>query len=356
MIRTAMVTVMVLGAASAWRPAVAQQPDTAKGAVPVDTTRAAPGGGQPAAQIPEYADTAAFVEREVTVGAAPFELPGTLTLPKDARGVPVVVLVHGSGPNDRDGTVGVKKPLRDLAWGLASEGVAVLRYEKRTRLHAARMDLTAVTIEEETVADALLALDLVRAQPEVDATRVFVLGHSLGAMIAPEIAARDGGLAGAIMMAAGARPLAVMMLAQLDYVSQTPENQAPQAVAQIAALRERIERIARREAAPEDMGVGAPARYFYDLDERAAPEKAATVDVPLLVMQGGRDYQVTMEDFAAWKQALAGRDDVVFRSYDELDHLFVAGAGPSTPMEVMTVPGHVAASVIGDIVTFVKAH
>ena len=304
-----------------------------------------------------YADTTTFVEREVTVGSAPFELPATLTLPRSASPdspVPVVVLVHGSGPNDRDGTVGVKKPLKDLAWGLASRGVGVLRYEKRTRAHGARMDFANVTIEEETVLDALAALELARAQPEVDAERVFLLGHSLGAMIAPEIAIRDGDVAGVIMMAAGGRPLLESLLAQLDYISTMPENQVPQAAAQIAQMRSLAQRVVSGEAAPEEMGLGAPAGYFYDLKERTAPSHALDVKAPLFILQGERDYQVTLEDFNIWKQTLADKDDVTFRSYPGLDHLFVFGESDSTPRETMLAPGNVAEQVIEDVAEFVK--
>lgn len=309
-------------------------------------------------QAPAYADTSAFVERELTVGSAPFELPATLTLPRAAAAgarVPVVVLVHGSGPNDRDGTVGVKKPLKDLAWGLASRGVAVLRFEKRTRLHAQQMDLSRVTIEEETVADALSALAVARSQPEVDPARVFLLGHSLGGMIAPEIAVRDGAVAGVVLLAAGARPLAASLLAQLDYVARMPENQSPQAVQQIAHMRALAVRIVAHEAAPEETGLGAPVSYFYDLDERAAPSKALAVRAPMLILQGERDYQVTMDDFAVWQATLAGRRDVAFRSYPGLDHLFVAGDAESTPRETMLAPGNVSGDVIEDLVKFVAS-
>jgi len=77
---------------------------------------------------------------------------------------PAVVLVHGSGPQDRDETIGPNKPFRDLAWGLASQGIAVLRYDKRTKVHGAMMAgaVEQFTVKEETIDDALAAVALLR--------------------------------------------------------------------------------------------------------------------------------------------------------------------------------------------------
>ena len=90
---------------------------------------------------------------------------------------PGVVLVHGSGPNDRDETIGPNKPFRDLAWGLATRGIAVLRYEKRTKRHRLKMALLAnsLTVKEETIDDAVAAVTTLHAVEEIDASRIFVL-------------------------------------------------------------------------------------------------------------------------------------------------------------------------------------
>ena len=96
---------------------------------------------------PPYARTNAFREKEFTVGRGEWRLPGTLTLPTAGGGPwPAVVLVHGSGPEDRDETVGANKPFRDLAWGLATKGIAVLRYEKRTKEYPAQVGRRALAI------------------------------------------------------------------------------------------------------------------------------------------------------------------------------------------------------------------
>ncbi|HEY7214553.1 MAG TPA: alpha/beta fold hydrolase, partial [Thermoanaerobaculia bacterium] len=152
---------------------------------------------------PPYAKPDAFREREVTVGSGEWAVPGTLAMPVGQGPFPAVVLVHGSGPNDRDETVGGAKPFRDLAWGLASRGIAVLRYEKRTRQYAAKLAAIAnPTVQQETIDDALAAAALLRGTEGIDPARIYVLGHSLGGMLVPRIGRQDPKIAGFVVMAA----------------------------------------------------------------------------------------------------------------------------------------------------------
>lgn len=304
-------------------------------------------------ELPAYVDTTAFEEVAVQIGTAPWQLEGTLTLPKGVARAPAVVLVHGSGAHDRDETVGGNRPFRDLAWGLASQGVAVLRYDKRTWVHGARMG-PDITVEQEVIEDALAALAVARAQPRVDAARVYVLGHSLGGMLGPEIAARDTALAGLVVLAGTLRPMAELVIEQLAYLGGLDTNAAAEAQAQIAELRVAMERLGRREVPPDSAAMGAPASYYYDLMDRPAADFLARVAMPIFVLQGGRDYQVTRTDYELWQEALAGRANVRFEFYPELSHLFTPGTGMATPQEYMLGTGHVAAEVIADLAEFLK--
>src|SRR5262245_59059744 len=123
-----------------------------------------------------------LTEREVTV-PGPVPLPGTLTLPAGKGPFPALIIVNGSGAGDRDLTMGPQpplsliKPYRDLAWGLAQQGVAVLRYDKRTRVAPMWYMGKTFTVWDETVQDALAALTLLRQQPEVNAARTYLIGH-----------------------------------------------------------------------------------------------------------------------------------------------------------------------------------
>jgi uncharacterized protein len=307
---------------------------------------------------PAYAIPAAYKESDVTVGTGPWALPATLTMPAGPGPVPAVVLVHGSGPGDRDATVGHVKQFKDLALGLGSRGIAALRYDKRTRVHASLMrDLPGLTVKDETIDDAIAAVQMLRSTPGVDPNRIVLLGHSLGGMLVPRIAAAGPPAAGFVVMAGAARPLPQAVIEQARYVAHADGVTSAAEQAQIDQLSQAMARVTAlgpADASKPERIFGAPASYWLDLRGYDPPAAAAQVKQPMLVLQGERDYQVTMEEFARWKSALAGRTDVTFRSYPTLNHLFVAGGGKSVPAEY-DMPGHVSETVVGDVAAWIMA-
>jgi dienelactone hydrolase len=328
--------------------------------------------GQPPASAwvrPGYSKPETFTERDVTVGADEWKLPGTLTLPKADKPVAAVVLVHGSGPNDRNETILGSEPFRDLAEGLASRGIAVLRYEKRTKVYGAKMaQMKDLTVREETVDDAVRAVDLLRGQPGIDPKRVFVLGHSLGGYLLPMILEKSRKAAGGIALAGSTRPLEDLVLEQMEYLipiqtagseegkkeGQKKLDETRRAVAAIKALEPGKESSGAPSGVDAPSLVGMSAHYLLDLRGYNPPALAAGLQRPLLILQGERDYQVSMRDFANWKAALGNRKNVTLKSYPALNHLFMEGTGKSTPEEY-SKPGHVSADVIDDIAGWVLA-
>jgi len=300
-------------------------------------------------QPPAYVDTTRFTERDIQVGKEPWLLPGTITVPKGGGPFPVVVLVHGSGPNDRDETIGGNRPFKDLAWGLASRGIAVVRYDKRTRVYGARMQSRFITLDAEVIDDALAAVYLARSAVVLDSTRVFLLGHSLGAMLGPSIAARDGHLAGLILLAGPARRFADVLRDQIRYIDSLSGGADPgtkEILGQLPALE-------AHTLPPDSVVLGVPAAYWYQLDTLRVTARARTLKTRMLVLQGGRDYQSTMADFALWQRALAGRSNATLKAYPDLNHLFVTGTGKATPQEYQGPGGHVAPAVIDDLIRWI---
>jgi dipeptidyl aminopeptidase/acylaminoacyl peptidase len=302
---------------------------------------------------PAYANADAFEEKRVAVSSSP-ALPGTLTLPKNAKNVPAVVLVHGSGPNDEDETIGALKVFKDLAWGLASRGVAVLRYDKRTRVGGG-----AKTQKEEVEDAAHAAIALLHAQPEVDPARIALLGHSQGAYLAPRIAKDDPAIKRVVVLAGPTRSLEDSIVAQLRYFASLQPNDAKlsDAIKDAERFKKDVENHALKadDVVKDPFGTSLPGAYFLDVRGYHPERVAAQLSIPILVLQGERDYQVTLaDDFPAWKSALASKKNVTLRTYPGLTHAFTRGEGPPSPAEYEK-PEHVDEKVIDDIAAFLKA-
>ncbi len=306
----------------------------------------------PAWSPPPYVRADAFVEREVNVGSSP-ALPGTLTVPRGAGPFPAIVLVHGSGPNDRDESVGGAKPFKDLAWGLGSRGIAVLRFVKRT-LHA---PAGVVTQKEEFLDSARDAIELLRSTPDVDPKRIHLLGHSQGGYLAPRIAeANRERLAGVVILAGSTRPIVDSLVEQLTYFATLSPGDAALKAKLDAAKAFKVQVESETLRADDDLTfpLGGRVKGAYFLDDRGydPPKTAKELGARVLVLHGERDYQVTMKDFDGWRAALAGRPHATLKTYPSLNHLFVSGEGMPSPAEYEK-PGHVDEQVIADIAAFV---
>jgi len=297
---------------------------------------------------PAYDRPDRYTETEVQFGKAPWRVKGRLTVPRSRAPAPVVVLVHGSGPHDEDESIGPNKPFRDLAVGLSYNGIAVLRYQKRTFAH--RDQLLArgsITLHEEVIDDALAALAFVRTQKTIDKSRVFLLGHSLGASLAPQIASEDKKLAGIVMLSGTPRDPFEVIEEQLGYVASLPgpgREKSKQAYKQVKA---EIAKIRAHKASGAEMLLGAPVSYWQEWQSLAAESLPTLSKLPcrVLVLGGGRDYQVTRKDFVLYRAALRGHKHATLKWYPHCSHLFIKGQGKAAPEEY-SKPGHVDEAVV----------
>jgi uncharacterized protein len=302
---------------------------------------------------PGYVNQNNFTETNVTIGSGEWALPGVLSIPTGSGPFPGVVLVQGSGPNDQDETIGPNKPFKDIAWGLASQGVVVLRYVKRTKQYPQQMAaLQNFTVDDEVIDDAIAAVSVLNASPIVNHSRMFVLGHSLGGMLAPRIASQDLRIAGIIILAGPTRHLEDLILEQTRYlVNLTGTNQS----AMIAALEINVTKVKTLNFTTNNYVLGAPKAYWQDLNIYDPVATAQTLHIPMMILQGLRDYQVTMEDFARWNSTFHGHHNVTLKTYPSLNHLFISGTGVPTNAEYLT-EGHVAEQVITDIASWITNH
>jgi hypothetical protein len=308
------------------------------------------------AKEPASAGASAFAERPLDVVNGDVRLPGTLCLPAQPKGkVALAVLVHGSGPNDRDETIGPNKPFRDLAQGLAAAGIATLRYDKRTFALKGKLAAGTLTVEEETIADAVAAIQLAQTLPEVDPARVFVLGHSQGAMFGPVIADRAQAR-GAILMAPAERPLDQVIPEQVRFQLRLAGQSDAEVDTQTGELKKAFARVRSGEAKDDETVFGKTARYWRDYLGRDTRAALAAVKAPVLLLQGGMDVQVLKADYDLALQALAAKPPAMREAhfFPTLNHLFMPVEGQATGAEYGRA-SHVSPEVIQIIAKWIDA-
>lgn len=284
-------------------------------------------------------------------------LPAALTLPAGTGPFPAVVLVQGSGSHDLDETVGPNKPFRDLAEGLAKAGIASLRYDKRVYVYRDEVaENSNLTVDDEVTVDALTALHLLAKHEAIDPRRVFVLGHSEGAVLVPRILSRDSQLAGGIMLAASARPLLDVMIEQTREVLPAGGNSQAQVQTIVDALSAEKALLAKADAKHPPTGrfSGAPQSWWVSMHKYHQVAVAKSLARPLLILQGESDFQVSpSKDFGAWKRALANNANMTFRLYPGLSHLFMPAGKTRTVADYLD-PANVDAAVVTDIASWIN--
>lgn len=314
----------------------------------------------PSSDAPD--ENAPYSENAVTVaGDETMLLDGILTLPKDIDNPPVVILVQGSGQSDKDETVYANRPFADIAHGLAKKGLATLRYDKRYFKYPQNAP-TNITLEDEIINDVYAAINLMKADERIDSKKIYVLGHSLGGMLTPVIAANTPDLAGIISIAGSLRPLYEISYDQnqeaiknLDRSTLTKEQtaaldlQIEQLEKDIVTLRGDISNIP-----DETILMGIPAGYHKSIKQNSGLEFIDKVKCPILVLQGSADFQVYPEaDYKLWQEKLEGRDNVTFKLYPDLNHLMMKTNGKRDVSEY-EIPSNVDQAVIDDIASFIK--
>jgi len=297
---------------------------------------------------------ATIVEREIKFGEQKYLLTGTLTTPKDKESKTVVILVAGSGPADRNESLGVLKPFRDIAWGLAEQDISVFRYDKRTYTYKEKLAQDeSLTVNEEVIDDVTYAYYKMHA---LGYDNIYILGHSFGGHLMGRIAKELPWAKGYIIMAGNVTPIEELMVSQIKYLAEfdgkVSEEEAMQ-IQQYEAQKANIQNLTKENASSYSVAelMGAPAAYWLDL-KGYNPFEIAKCRGKLLVLQGANDYQVTTREYGMWQSGLAEHKNVTFKLYDKLNHLFM-------PSKVMNASdyrqmNYVDGVVLKDIAAFVS--
>ena len=306
-----------------------------------------------------------MISEKIILGqGSDYPLNGILTLPDEADGpVPAVVLVHGSGSTNMDEEIYANKPFRDIAEGLAERGIAAIRYDKRSYVYARKLVKNpGFSVFEETIEDAIKASAMLKEDPRIDKDRVFIIGHSMGGMLAPRIDVMGGDFAGLIIMAGTPRKLEDVLFEQLETITASSGALiAFFAKKQTAGLRKKLDglyEMSDEKAKSIKVMGGTRAWYWKEMGENDVPAYLAKTQKPIFVIQGDQDVQVRVDnDFEEYKKLLEGRDNVSFKLYPDLNHLFM----PSVFGDIKNVkkeykiPSKVKAYVLDDIAAFINS-
>ena len=306
-----------------------------------------------------------MITEKIVVGEnTKYPLNGLLTLPVDTtKPVPAVVFVHGSGSSNMDEKVGRLTPFKDLAEGLAKHGIASIRYDKRSFAHGFKMlkdKSRPITVKEETIEDAILATELLRKDSRIDPGKIFIIGHSMGGMLAPRIDAEGGDYRGLILMAGTPRKLEEVLIEQNEEVLSELKGLAKWLIKkQVQKLRRTfagLYDLSDEEATKKKVGGGTTLYYFKEMGEHPVSDYLIAMEKPMLIMQGEKDFQVKADkDFKEYQNLLKGKSNATFKFYANLNHAFV----PSVYGSIMkankeyNVEQHIGEEVIADIANWI---
>ena len=304
-----------------------------------------------------------MIREKIVVGeGTEYPLNGLLTLPDaPAEKLPAAVLVHGSGASNMDEKVFALTPFKDLAEGLAARGIASVRYDKRTFAYARKMAKLPITAKEETIDDAIQAAELLRRDGRIDPEAIFLVGHSMGAMLAPRIDAECGLFRALVLLAGSPYRMEEIVVRQLKQAGEGKGG----LMKGVVRLEDRIfgkkfdglYEMSDEEAKKKKFAGNATLYYFKEMGRKTAADYLLETDKPVFIAQGGMDFQVLPEvDFARFKELLAAREHTEFRLYDGLNHLFVQSMGGDITKagKEYKTERHIGAEVLDDIAAFIR--
>ncbi len=280
------------------------------------------------------------------------ELDGTLLIPSSNNKKKLVIFVHGSGVSDRDETIGLNKPFKDIAEYLLANGIASYRYDKRTYSNPETFNEQS-TVEQETINDAVNAAQYFKNSKDYKGDQIIILGHSQGAYLMPKIAEKAQA-SKYIFLAGNARPLQDLIVEQYEYLHSLDPSDVPA---------EGVEKIKKQVAflnssqfnlntPASELPLGLSAVYWKYLKDYNQLNEVTKIKAPMFFAQGGRDYQVTEKDFNLWKSTLKNDKTAVFKFYPSLGHLFISGSEKPSPKDY-EIKGHVDEEFLKDLTQFI---
>lgn len=304
---------------------------------------------------PEYLDESTFEERDVTVETDDLDLGGTLTVPDNDEDIPGVVLLHGAGGTDRDYTAGANKILKDLAWGLADQGIASLRYDKRnfvTDVPPEEFDLESVVVD-----DAVEAVDRLADVEGVDSDRIAVAGHSLGGTCSTYIAERHDEVAGIVNLdGPSVGSVTDVLFGSIQEHWEQQDKLSEYGREQLEKVESEAERIENGNIEPDETLFGQHGAWIqsYDCYTDDWLDATASLTIPRFIVVTGRHVP---NQAAHWEETIRAEmdeTDTKIAFYEDMNHYFQRGDERGSFLEPIKVRKPPAETVVSDVAEWIS--
>ena len=334
---------------------------------------------EPTKPYPYYSEEVSFQNT-----GAQITLSGTLTLPKNGTDFPVVILISGSGPQNRDEEIVGHKPFLVIADHLTKNGIAVLRYDDRGVAQSSGDFKTATSADFAT--DVESAIAYLKTRKEINKNKIGLVGHSEGGLIAPMVASTSKDVHFIVLLAAPGISGYDIILLQTELIKKANGTEESKVQKEVAFLKNSLDIVVKgddlaeikavlkdsvlkqRSAQPDLLPEGMRAedvdtfvetfttpwfQYFLKYDPTTSLEN---VKCPVLAIHGGKDLQVPpKENLTAIKNALTkgGNNNVTIKEFADLNHLFQE-AQTGSPMEYQTIEQTFSPVALAAISTWIK--
>ncbi len=306
-----------------------------------------------------YIDTSRFVENEIEFGNKDFLIKGSLCIPNYIKSLNAVIMLSGSGPNNRDSEIGPNSPFKDIAHGLASKGIITFRFDKRTKIYGKKIfqNNLDLTLNEEYYEDTDYAIEFLQNYCKINKIKIknlIILGHSQGGTVIPYILNNSKfkeDINASIFMATPARNLEVIVKEQYNYIFTLDNTLDSAEQKQLDNLDIQISNLKNNKE--ENLPLGLSKQYFNSLEKNNFNGNLAKSKIPLLIMSCGKDYQVTSVELNIIENILKDNQNVNYKFYDNLNHIFIKVEGVPSPSHYNKV-SNVDSQVIEDLVKWVK--
>lgn len=306
-----------------------------------------------------YIDTTRFVENEIEFGNKDFLIKGSLCIPNYLKTLNAVIMLSGSGPNNRDSEIGPNSPFKDIAHGLATKGIISLRFDKRTKLYGKKIftNNLELTLNEEYYEDTDFAIEYLLNYCKLNKIKIknlILLGHSQGGTVIPYLKINSkfkDNIDASILMATPARNLEDIVKEQFKYIFSLDNILDTNEQKQLDNLDIQISNLKNNKN--EDLPLGLSKDYFNSLENNNFIVNLEKLNLPLIILSSGKDYQVTPIELNIIENALKNNKNVNYKFYDELNHIFIKVDGVPSPSQYNT-PGNVDSQVINDLIKWIS--